>query len=359
MDQEFEGQLQKLCATPQGKLKAQFALGELQKVAAAHAFETTRPFAQARLEAWARGDAGELRKGLALNWLATARQALANSSMVRGAAATVRQVDAKVGNVGAAAGQALANSPLNARRMAQVRHAGGTEAQARMADRFSRPAPVRGRVEQMPHQAPRLEASDLQHAPTRAVEAGAAPMPRLEQPANDTHAQALAAAYQAGASSAGSQHAAAAARMGRVAARHGFRAGLAIAGAGAAGAGIHASLSDKQRQQRSEAGKHSHDGHVQKGAPDDGGLKKGLGRAVVAVANHPAGLLAVAGATMVGGAAAMHHAIKSPQFQADLAQQRHEDDARDAAEAASRAPHVKKLAAMHAPKAPKTPGAAR
>lgn len=237
MSDEIETILEQACSTPQGELRASFVLGDLEKLASGMAFPETRPHAEAVLEEWAKGS-DPLRKGISLAFLSRARQALAPA--VRGAVSAVgnatgataagkaiggaaERVAGKVGDLGAAAGEKLAASPLGAKSMAAARAKGGAEAQARMAERLkpntqfdaSRARPGAGGGS----------------APGGHMALEAAPSPRLApSAANPVHEEALAAAYRSGADFAARAHAGNAARVGRMAARHSLKVGMQAAG---------------------------------------------------------------------------------------------------------------------------------
>ena len=273
MDAEIEAVLAKACSTRDGNLKAAFALGELRKVAPAYADEATRPAAEAFLQGWI--DNGiPLKKGLATAWLAQARSKLAGGIVhaAHAAAAGYKKAEGRAGDLGAAAGEKLARSPLNAGRMAAARHAGGEAARGRLAERFQprgakpqafgadgSPVPPKPYMQHVNAPAPRDMPQGVATGSAQGPSTGAAAV----------QADALASAYKAGAAHAGEAHAGAVARMGRVAAKHAFRAGAVAAGSYTSGmvVGVPAlvgayHLSEAQHRERVEAGKHSHGQHA-------------------------------------------------------------------------------------------------
>ncbi len=351
MEQEIDLLLEKACVTPEGRFKATFIMAELQKLAPAFQDETTREAAEEALTKWSDLGGDPLRKGMAMAWLARARSALMPQvadalkgatngvNAVRRAAGAVRagaqaavgnvkataeRVQGAVGDVGAAAGEKLANSKLNAGRMAQIRQMGGDQARAAMAERLAPQG----------HAAPFFEHES-------------APADRLDtmnmQP--NAHSEQLASAFRQGADSAAQAHAAAAAKVGRVAARHAFKAGamLGATGVGVAAAGtIAGRLSQKEHDERVAAGHHSHDHKigVAKAAEADE-LEKGIVGKVLRGAALEAGhqldgaIRKTSFKTLgaIGGAAAAGVAVNRAVV----------------------APHVQRMAELNAPKQPKTP----
>lgn len=309
-DAEIDAQLTKACSTDRGSLKAGFVLADLQKLAPMYADPATRPAAEQHLEAM-QASPDPLRKSMAMAWLARARSAIAGGvgaaasgvAAKTGATAATQAVGrgydrlaGKAGDLGAAAGEKLARSPLNAKRMAAAKQAGGEAARDRMAERLApAPAPggpsrlvqllgggygpsgphlgpaIPGRMSLEPNASPRLDARGPQlgaQIPGSPSSIGQAPAPKsfqsqrgpAPQPVADrvaaVHADALAGAFRSGAAHAADRHARTAARMGRVAARHSFKVGMQLAGAGAAVAAagtVGGSLSQAQHEERVNA----------------------------------------------------------------------------------------------------------
>ncbi len=287
-DAEVDALLEKACSTPNGKIRASFLLADLEKMAPAFANPATRPAVEAAVARWQDGP-DQLRKGISMAWLSrarsmiqpAARSAVAAVGRATGATAAGKAIGAavergagKAGDIGAAAGEKLARSPLNAKRMAAARQKGGEEAQARMAERLkpgSGQAAPRGRMEMEGQAAPRMEAPSTQPFMPETREGPQRWRPRQNGTSSGftnaadrtaaVHADALSSAFRAGAEHAGNAHAGAAARHGRVAARHAFKMGVKVGGGAAAvaGAGVAAGLSQAQHEERVNAGKHSHD----------------------------------------------------------------------------------------------------
>lgn len=346
-DEPIDAIMQKACSTPQGQLKASFLLSDLEKLAPVYADPATRSHAEAALDAW-QASADPLRKGMALAWLARAKAALAGAG--RGAAAAVAEktgasaaagavktgyarAAGKAGDLGAAAGEKLAQSPLNRKAMEASRQKGGLKAQARLGDRLNQNAPA--------HAAP---------APRQQMQA--APSPRLTAPAvtaapaASSHADALAAAFRSGAEHAASTHASAAARHGRVAAKYAFKAGVQMTavGAGVAAAGTAArvgnSLSEAQHEERVNAGKASHHGAGQ--------LGKSVGSALTGAAQAVTGAVRAHGYEAALGLGVTAAVAATPSLLGDTSPHK--------AAGSGLAPHVEKLKAMNTPKTPKAPG---
>lgn len=301
-DAEADAFIETACSTPHGRLKASYVLDDLNKIAPVYANPETRPTAEVVLAGW-EASVDPLRKGLAMAWLSRARASLVpavrsaidgagKASGLAGAGNAIKRgyakASGKAGDLGAAAGEKLARSPLGAKSMAAAKQAGGEEARARMAQRLQ-PAPVKGAAPQMAHeQHPSARMGAAAPGPARGPQLGPAIQQRnfgaeqrarqggtssgLSNPADRTaavHADALSAAFRSGAEHAANAHAGAAARMGRVAARHSFKAGMALAGAGAAVAGAGAAggaLSQAEHEERVHAA-HAprHHGQQQRG----------------------------------------------------------------------------------------------
>lgn len=184
--------------------------------------------------------------------------------------------ESKAGDLGARAGESYGRSALTASARNTASVEGGMAARGRLADRM-KPNPAfdmsRGtKFTSQPNNGPKFGfLDDPGFRPQPASESFrpqmGAPISgrsgRMEAPqANPMQEKALNDAYAMGSKNSGNAFAGAHARQGRVIARHAFRAGLATAGAGAAAGAVAGgmSLSQKQHEERVNAGKHSHQG---------------------------------------------------------------------------------------------------
>jgi hypothetical protein len=264
-DAELEEFLRARLASPQDHMTAAHIIGDLVKLAPLFADAETLPGAKATLERW-QAEGGELRKGIATAWLARARGALEAGAE-------------KAGELGAKAGAAIEPHSPAGRDMRD--YAGGLkgrpttsagkkmEADAADYGRRTADAASRLRAALRPHEEAQHQA-DLHAGRTGRSHATDVRQGRAAR-ADDEWVNAGARHSRQRSIAA---HQDAYARMGRTAAKFGFKAGLAVAGAGTAAgaaAGAHAMLSDAQRKERVSAAKArwSHQESMNKAAARD------------------------------------------------------------------------------------------
>ena len=310
--------LNKAIAQDGGAVKVSMIISDLAKVAPIYADEETRPVALAILAEW-EVNADALRKGLTAAWLSSAKAAFGAAagkagkvagkvgSAVKSASGRANEAlvtaEGKAGDLGARVGEKYGRSSLTATARGAAAEAGGADASARMAERFkpntsfdeSRAPKMSAPPARPANLGPgfvgdaEFDARASKHAAqTRAFEQGqqqSAFRPRMldapagggaqgrmsgPRPHTPMEQKILATAHTNGAANAENAFAGAHARQGRVIARHAFKAGIAtaggVAGVGAAvanGALSHGggTLSQKQHEERVNAGKHSHQGH--------------------------------------------------------------------------------------------------
>jgi hypothetical protein len=256
-DAEIDALLEPLVKSSADDVLVSWILSDLAKIAPLYAVEATRPQAVATLERWERVG-GPLRKGIASAWLARARGALEAGA-------------SKAGELGAKAGAAI-EPHLPAGRDMRATAAGekvqpttsaGKKMEADAADKGAR-------TEAAAHA---LEAAVNPKA-AAARQAALHPAVPGRGTAEQEHAADRARALGDAARDMGAKHSrqrsienhnAAYARMGRAAAKFGFKAGVAVAGGGAAaaaaGAAAHGSLTEAQRKERVTAARARWAGH--------------------------------------------------------------------------------------------------